>query len=407
LENSDGSAPVPHAPLNVTTPRVFIAATEQNAGKTTTSLGLYAALRQNFQRIGFIKPIGQRFVEFEGKSVDEDSVLIRETFDTQVPIEDMSPIAVEPKFTRRYINQANNDALVRRVRDAFDRAAWEKDFAIVEGTGHAGVGSVFDLSNARVARLLNCKVILVTPAGIGRPIDEAAVNMALFDRENVEVIGVVMNKVLPDKLESITDIARRGFERLGLELLGVIPRENMLEQSTLELICEHIGGTFLHRGKAGRHRVAHVRIGAMSSENVFRGVRENTLLVVPGDRENVVLTVLHQAAREESPFCGIVLSDDIKPSESLSHAVNESAVAVVSSSLDSYSIASRILSMNVKTLPADVEKIDRIQKLVGTHLNVPRILERIGSSSSGGSPTGSCRPRNIDTGASVAFNPGP
>ena len=128
-------------------------------------------------------------------------------------------------------------------------------------------------------------MILVTPAGIGRPIDEAAVNKALFDRENVEVIGVVMNKVLPEKLESITDTARRGFERLGLELLGVIPREDMLEQTTLEQICDDIGGTFLHRGKYDRKRVAHVRIGAMSASNVFRGARERTLLVVQGDEQ--------------------------------------------------------------------------------------------------------------------------
>ncbi len=53
---------------------------------------------------------------------------------------------MEPQFTRRYINHANNEALVRRIQHSFDRAAWEKDFAIIEGTGHAGVGSVFDLS---------------------------------------------------------------------------------------------------------------------------------------------------------------------------------------------------------------------------------------------------------------------
>ncbi|HEY5704314.1 MAG TPA: AAA family ATPase [Terrimicrobiaceae bacterium] len=364
--------------MNTTTPRIFIAATEQNTGKTTTSLGLYAALRKNFRRIGFIKPVGQRFVEFEGKSVDEDSVLIRETFDTQVAIEDMSPIAVERKFTRRYIDHANNDSLVRRIQDSFDRAAWEKDFAIVEGTGHAGVGSVFDLSNARVARLVHSKVILVTPAGIGRPIDEAAVNKALFDKENVEVIGVVMNKVLPEKLDSIADTARRGFERLGLELLGVIPRENMLEQSTLEQICEDIGGTFLHRGKRERNPVAHVRIGAMSSANVFRGAQENTLLVAPGDRENIVLSALRRATDVGFPFCGIVLSDDIKPAAGLMQKVWESPLPVVSSPLDSYSIASRILSMNVKTLPTDTEKIARIQKLVSTCVNIPRILERIG-----------------------------
>lgn len=363
--------------MNTITPRIFIAATEQNTGKTTTSLGLYAALRKNFRRIGFIKPVGQRFIEFEGKSVDEDSVLIRQTFGTQVPIEDMSPIAVEPKFTRRYIDHANHDSLVRRIQDSFDRAAWEKDFAIVEGTGHAGVGSVFDLSNARVARLVHSKVILVTPAGIGRPIDEAAVNKALFDKENVEVIGVVMNKVLPEKLESITDTARRGFERLGLELLGVIPRDNMLEQSTLEQICEDIRGTFLHRGRHDRNRVAHVRIGAMSSANVFHGAKENTLLVVPGDRENIVLLALRRATEEAFPFCGIVLSDDIEPARGLMQKVCESPLPVVASPLDSYSIASRILSTNVKTLPGDTEKIARIQELVGSHVNIHRILEKI------------------------------
>lgn len=364
--------------MNTTTPRVFIAATEQNTGKTTTSLGLYAALRQNFSRIGFIKPIGQRFVEFEGKNVDEDSVLIRETFGTQVPIEDMSPIAVEPKFTRHYINQANSDSLVRRIQNSFDRAAWEKDFAIIEGTGHAGVGSVFDLSNAHVARIVQSKVILVTPAGIGRPIDEAAVNKALFDKENVEIIGVVMNKVIPEKLESIADTARKGFERLGLELLGVIPRENMLEQSTLERICDDINGAFLHRTKYDRIRVAHVRIGAMSSVNVFRGALERTLLVVPGDREDVVFSVLKRSTEESSPFCGIVLSDDIQPAQGLMEKINESPLPVVSSPLDSYSIASRILSMNVKTLPGDTEKIARIQNLVSGHVNIARILERIG-----------------------------
>ena len=48
---------------NTTTPRVFIAATRQNDGKTTPSLGLIAALQGYFPRVGYIKPVGQRFVE--------------------------------------------------------------------------------------------------------------------------------------------------------------------------------------------------------------------------------------------------------------------------------------------------------------------------------------------------------
>src|SRR6202453_1662414 len=181
--------------MNTVTPRVFVAATQQNDGKTTTAVGLFAALGKRLGRIGFIKPVGQRFVNVEGKRIDEDTVLIDQTYGVKVPIEAMSPIAVEPDFTRQYIDHSNNDFLVRRIQNSFDRAAWEKDFVIIEGTGHAGVGSVFDLSNATVARLLQSKVIIVAKGGIGRPVDEISLNLALFEKQGVEVVGVILNKV--------------------------------------------------------------------------------------------------------------------------------------------------------------------------------------------------------------------
>jgi len=74
---------------------------------------------------------------------------------------------------------------------------------VIEGTGHAGVGSIFDLSNARVANLLDAKVILVTSGGIGKPMDEIELNMALFEKECAEVIGVIINKVIVSKYRKI------------------------------------------------------------------------------------------------------------------------------------------------------------------------------------------------------------
>lgn len=368
--------------MNTTTPRVFIAATEQNVGKTTTSLGLYATLRDRFGALGFIKPVGQRFIEVEGKRIDEDSVLIRDTFDTQVPIEDMSPIAVEPDFTRRYIEASNSDQLVRRIQHSFDRACWEKNFAIIEGTGHAGVGSVFDLSNARVAQLLHSKVILVTTGGIGRPIDEAAMNHALFQRQGVEVIGVIMNKVLPSKFDYISEFARRGFARLGLELLGVMPQERMLSEPTLVDVARVIRGEVLSCAEGMRSRAGTVMIGAMSPGNVLARLEERTLLIVPGDRENVLLAALEQA-RELDPSTGrgivaIVLSESLLPGDATIERLRAAPWPVIASPMDSYTIANRIHSMTVKTLPGDAEKIDRIQRLVSENVDVDRILEKIG-----------------------------
>jgi hypothetical protein len=369
--------------LNTVTPRIFIAATEQNVGKTTTSLGLYGALRKRFGPIGFIKPVGQRFIEVEGKRIDEDSVLIRDTFGTQIPIEDMSPIAVEPDFTRRYIERSNSEQLVRRIRHSFDRASWEKNFAIIEGTGHAGVGSVFDLSNARVARLLQSKVILVTPGGIGRPIDEAAVNKALFDAEGVEVIGVIMNKVLPSKYDYISDFGRRGFERLGLELLGVMPQERMLSEPTLVDVCGVIRGEVLAGGDMLRRRASTVMIGAMQAGNVLDRLETNTLLVVPGDREDIILAAISHAIAGTDPhhsnLSALVLSESLRPeSTAIAELIATAPLPIIASPMDSYTIASRIHSMTVKTLPGDSEKIECIQQLVSEHVDVDRILDKIG-----------------------------
>jgi len=368
--------------LNTVTPRVFIAATEQDTGKTTTSLGLYAALRRRFSHIGYIKPVGQRFTEVDGLRIDEDSLLIQSVFQTRIPIEHMSPIAVEPDFTRRYITESNHETLVRRIQNSFDRAAWEKDFTIIEGSGHAGVGSVFDLSNVRVARLLRSKILLVVPGGIGRPIDEAALNLALCEREGVEVVGVVMNKVLEERMDYIADFARRGFARLGLELLGVIPLQKMLAESSLAQISEKIRGTFLCNESFASRPAAGVVIGAVSSANLLRRLAGRTLLVVPGDREDIVLAAITEAA-PAGLLAGLILSDGLRPHRTLLEMLRKTEIPVVLSPIDSFSIAKRIHSLTVKIQPGDTEKIHRIQDLVARHVDVDRLLEKLGTPDAG------------------------
>ncbi len=366
--------------MNTTTPRIFIAATQQNDGKTTTSLGLFAALQKRLGRIGFIKPVGQRFVEIDGHRVDEDSVLMNQTFTVRTPIEAMSPIAVEPDFTRRYIDNQNNEMLVRRIQNSFDRAAWEKEFVIIEGTGHAGVGSVFDLSNARVAHLLASRVVLVVKGGIGRTIDEVALNKALFDKEGVEVLGVIMNKLLPGKFEEVRDFAKRGLQRLGIELIGAIPDEPLLANATLGQICRTINGEFINGKSRSRRRVQKVIIGAMNSTHVMEYFTPGTLVIAPGDREDVILAALSTNTLSEgegNTIAGLVLSGDLLPHQSVMDLLGHSDVPTITSAQDSYTVASSIYSMTVKTLPGDVDKIDLIQDLIERYVDIDRLLEKL------------------------------
>jgi len=368
---------MPFHPENRVTPRIFIAATRMNDGKTTVSLALISALKERHFRIGFIKPVGQRFIEVEGQKIDEDSVLINQVFGGTDPIAEMSPVAVEPEFTRKYLTSGNHDSMVNRILKGFDRVAWEKDFVVIEGTGHAGVGTVFDLSNATVAKLLGSKVILVTQGGIGRPIDEVALNKAVFEQLHVPILGVVINKVMPDKLQQISDFARKGFKRIGVELLGVIPRIVELENPTLIQICDQLEARFIHGESSANRRVGRVIVGAMSSRNAIDHFLPGTLVITPGDREDLILAALSSSAlgTKEESLAGIVLSDDLLPHRNVMEIIRQSRMPVIASHLDSYAVASRIHDLTVKTRASDADKVQKIRSTIRSSLDIDKILK--------------------------------
>jgi BioD-like phosphotransacetylase family protein len=365
---------------NTITPRIFVAATRMDDGKTTTSVGLFAALQQRFPRIGFIKPVGQRFVDVEGAKIDEDTVLINDTYHPQTPLKAMSPIAVEPDFTRRYLSGGITHQLHDRVRTAFDIAAWEKDFVIIEGTGHAGVGSVFDLSNATVAKLLKSKVIIVSRAGIGRPIDEISLNLALFEKQGVEVIGAIINKVVPDKMAMLKEYASLGLAKLGLPLLGMIPMHTELYKPTVNQACLRLKGEFLAGAQHKRRRISKLGVGAMSCRNAERLLQPGTLIVTPGDREDLIMMILNEDAKglgSRGHLAGVVLTDGILPPESVLQMIRERSIPFIATGLDISSATTAIGQMTVKTEVGDRDKIGVIQKLIHEHVQVDRIVDLV------------------------------
>lgn len=378
---SQPALPLLTSPTNTETKRVFVAATRMNDGKTTTCLGLYGALQSRFPRVGFIKPVGQRFVEVQGRKIDEDSVLLDSIFQVRVPIESMSPVAIDGTFTRRFLE--NPEDTLPRLEDqicrAFDRVSWEKDFTIIEGTGHAGVGSVFELSNARVAKLLNSKVLLVSPGGIGRPVDELALNKALFDQHGVEVVGAVLNKVEPDKMDMIRNYAGRGLARLGIPLLGVLPIQPPLAAPNLAQIAEEIGGKWLNGRRGGaKQRVEKVVVGAMSAKGIVEYLQPGTLIITPGDRDDILLAALASAKISGgATIAGLIVTNDIKPHPRLAELLAQTDIPVIAAKEESYEVTSRINHMSVKTQPGDHDKFPIIKQLIAEHVDLTKLIASV------------------------------
>lgn len=361
-------------PRNKSTKRIFIAATRMNDGKTTSSLGLYSALNDTQKKIGYIKPVGQRFIDINGEKIDEDSYLFNKTFNVATPMGAMSPIVVHKDFTKNYLENSETiyPKIVNRLCRAFDRAAYENDYIIIEGTGHAGVGSVFNLSNAQVAKILNAKVIIVSSGGIGRPIDEISLNKALFEKVGVDILGVIINKVEPSKMDFIKQYTGKALEAMGLKLLGCIPTHPRLSEPSLSQITSEINAESLNSSSNTQtNKINKVIIGAKTALGTIDDISDRTLIITSGDREDIIQACVR--SKKASLLSGILLTNAIRPKDRVLEEIQASSIPFFLSEDNSYTLISRMNKMNIKTQPKDEDKISIIKDIIKTNIDLKEI----------------------------------
>lgn len=152
---------------------IFVAATKQHVGKTTTSLAVLSGLQKRFENVGFLKPVGQQHVKVDidlgdgkGKSsirVDKDVVLIKEHFNLDhIDYKYMSPVIIPKGYTRQFVDgEISTSKQQRDVEEAAEKISSCSDITLIEGTGHCAVGSIVGLNNAKVANLLGADMVLM------------------------------------------------------------------------------------------------------------------------------------------------------------------------------------------------------------------------------------------------------
>lgn len=360
------------------TRRLYLAATGQNRGKTTTSLGLLAAIRDRGLSVGFVKPVGQRYLVVDGTRADEDAVLMSEVFGLPDALNDMSPVTLPRRFTTDYIMGRIRDDLEAQVRESYVRVARDRDVVVLEGTGHAGVGAVVGVSNARVAGMLDAPVVIVAEAGIGRPIDEIVLNRALFAAHGARVIGAVINKVDLVGHPELPEVLRRGLEQHGVELIGCIGYSQLLANPSLELIATHLEGELLAGEATPNATIGWTAIGAMHAEHFVGFLRDRTLVITPGDRDDLLRAAVEvHRAGAPSRVIGVILSGGLRPPADVLAALRQAGIFTYLVATDTYRTAQAVDEILVKTHASDTEKVATIVELVGGALDVDALLDRL------------------------------
>ena len=356
---------------------LFISATGQNVGKTTMILGLFAEMCRRGIKPGYIKPVGQRWNEVDGVQADEDAFLLRDVLESSDSLQSMSPIIVPRGFVDDYVMTRDQQHLQDRVCQALKQIQADNTHVLIEGTGHAGVGSCLDLSNARVAELAGARVVIVSGGGIGKVIDEINLNRCLFESHGVEVVGAILNKVRPDKQDRVRKIVGQGLDNLGIRLLGVIPYDRRLTVPTVGQFADVLKCDVMSGKELLGNRVENTVVAAMEPQNMVQHVAENTLIITPGDRiDNILVSITFHLNRIQEKFsiAGLVLTGGLVPHFTVVELLRRSGLPALLCWEDTYTTSTRIRGMVFKIRSEDSDKIATAQELVLKHVDLETLL---------------------------------
>lgn len=357
---------------------IYVAATSQHVGKTTSTLGLVSVFKEKGINVGYCKPVGQKFLNVDNKIVDKDTVLFADLigFEMEPPIH--SPVIFHSGATKQYIEHPENfPHLKEDVLRANEVLQQRYDLVVHEGTGHPGVGSVADLSNADVAHLLNAAVVMIVEGGIGSTIDQLNMCSALFRERNVPIIGVIVNKVKEAKLEQVEYYLSKKLKELKLPLLGCIPYDKTLAYPLMKTIATAINGNTLYNADKLNNRVADFIAGSMADVEKIDKL-EDMVMVVSSRRCNEAINRLEVLEKninlQESPLAGIIVTGAQKLEGKIVEYAEKNGLPVVRTFLDTYEVVLKISRIEVKINTLTPWKVQRAIQLIKNNINYETLL---------------------------------
>ena len=352
--------------------KVFIAATGQDCGKTTTSLSILHLARKKYRQVGFIKPVGPKPIRYKDMWIDKDAALVASVFDLEDDIRLMSPVVVHAGDTRKVLDGVITRAqLEEQLLDACRELDSCCDFLVIEGAGHSGVGSVFGLSNARVAKLLDAPVLMVSGGGIGHVIDDVSMNLALYKMEGANVRIVMPNKLIAEKRAQTLGYMTKAFAGHDFIVHGGFNYSPILAGPTLLHIAKLFDQPLRATHDQAMHIIKHIQLAAASTEKVVEYLKDSTLLLVNSSRDEllVMLASLYHIHEYREKLSGVLISG-VNPIARLTQQVLDDSELPFIRTAQLTSTVFQTVTRDVSKITADdQEKINLVKELAEQDLD--------------------------------------
>ncbi|WP_307806970.1 phosphate acetyltransferase [Naasia sp. SYSU D00057] len=369
--------------MPIETKSVYVASAEGDTGKSTVALGVLDTLLREVDRVGVFRPVA--------RSVSERDYVLELLLE-----HDGVDLGYDECIGVTYDDvHADPDAALARILDRYKAVEEQCSAVVILGSDYTDVGSPTELSfNARVAANLGAPVLLVLGGrsasggqdrfggGTARTADELAqlaeVAVGELKAEHASLLAVVANRVDPAIVSAVRFT-------IGLTLhddavpVWAIPEDPLLVAPTMQNLLAATGGTLVQGDAAMLQRpVFGVVVAGMSMVNVLPRLTEGAVVIVPGDRVEVLIAaLLAQTSGTFPSLAGILLNGGFELPEQIQRLLAgiEVTLPIVSTPLGTYDTTVRVTRSRGRLAAESSAKYDQALALFEESVDRAALLE--------------------------------
>jgi len=360
---------------------IYLASTGPKSGKSIICLGLINTFRGMVTNVGYFKPIGQEYRTNE--IYDKESIMIKEIYDIEDELKHINPVSTTE--LNHYITSNNQETFFHKVQESYEKVEKDKDIVIIDGTDYLGMKTAFEFDiNADIANNLNAGIILIED-GYGKSMDEISSDVLTardsFDEQSSDFLGVIVNKIEPEKFSEIDQNLRKLFSKQKIDYLGTVPCDSILPKPRLYDIARSLNAEILFGKDHLSNIAAETVIASMGFENALKYIHDGALIITGGDRNEILLGCIISLISPSYPnISGIILTGGLTPNDNivkLIETLSDLPLPIFSVKDNTIEAVNKISSLAVHVSSNDSQKIDIAKSLVHQHVDYEKINDKL------------------------------
>lgn len=355
---------------------IYVATIEPNSGKSVVVLGLMRMLLGKTAKVGYFRPIIE---DLESGEMDNHISTVLSHF--EIDINYKKTFA----FTRNEVldlyNRGKSGEVIDEIIKKYKHLEERFDFVLVEGTDFSHENSSIELDlNILISKNLSIPVIIVMQ-GDKKENKEIVEGVQLaYDtfRSEVDVLSIMTNKVNAKDASTLKKLLQNRIN--NNTDISVIPKINSLSSPTMKEVVKALDGKVLFGKDLLNNLIDNFSVGAMQLRNYLTHLKENALVITPGDRADIILGALQANISKNYPkISGVVLTGGLIPEEPILKLIEglSSVIPIVSVKDGTYTVTNNIGNIKSKIYAENADKIETSISTFDLHVNTDKLAEQL------------------------------